>query len=270
MITPTQPLIMDLRCESVTVMAARLRADGVKAALMEADPPWKYSGGKNDTRRGLAAQHYGGLSDLEIARHLALTGAIAAENAYLAMWITMPKLWDFFRLDLPPNPTTDQIVAAANAYPPRCLTDAGWIGLTGAGWGKLKGNGVGTHLRGDFEPVLIWKRAGTLPQDKSISSLTLTTETLDHWIDGCRNLWLVRRAGHSEKPQPALRSLLAMATNPGDTVVNFYAGEFASMARAARAMQCHYYGAEIDPARHAASLARYSQVEMEDDGWPKR
>lgn len=126
-----------------------------------------------------------------------------------------------------------------------CACDAGeWRYITGGVWGKTNGLGVGFHVRGDAELWLLYAKGAPRP---------LTTQS---------NLMLDRRVGHSEKPQSALRALVSMATQPGGLVLDLYAGESASMARACRATGRRYVGAEIDPARHARAINRLALEEQ--------
>jgi hypothetical protein len=172
--------------------------------------------------RGNAADKYGGLTEAGIAPHLAAAWRVAAPDCYLAVWATLPKLAEWMTCSVAP-----------------------WQYVTGAAWGKINGLGVGYHFRGDAELLLLYKKGSPKPLDGSKS-----------------NLWLAPRTGHSEKPQLALRALVAMAAPVGGLVVDCYAGESASLARACRALDRAYVGAELDPIRHARALIRLSQQEM--------
>lgn len=193
------------------------------AALVMADPPWAYDNGTGV--QGGAQDQYSGLPCETIAQHLAAAYRVAAPDTYLAVWCTFPKLLEWARQDA-------------------ILATAGWAYVTGGAWGKTNGMGPGIHWRGDAEILLLYKKGSPRPH---------STES---------NLWLAHRTGHSEKPQTALRALLRMATAPGGLVVDCYAGESASLARACRALGRAYVGAELDPARHARAVARLSQQEM--------
>jgi N6-adenosine-specific RNA methylase IME4 len=215
---------VDLRCQDVRAMIASL-PDGC-AALVLADPNWLYTGGTADPHRGLAGHHYQGSTEAEIATILASTYRLAQSDSYLAVWCTFPKLLEWARHDA-------------------ILLNAGWAYVTGAAWGKTNGLGVGYHFRGDAELLLLYKKGTPKPLTGSKS-----------------NLWLADRLGHSEKPQVALGALISMAAPLGGLVVDCYAGESASLARACRALGRRYVGAELDPARHARALVRLSQQEM--------
>jgi N6-adenosine-specific RNA methylase IME4 len=161
-------------------------------------------------------------------------------DAYLGVWCTFPKLWEWMQH----TPT---------------LHKAGWQYVSGGAWGKTSGGqGVGFHFRGDAEFLLLYKRGKPKPHEGSHSNFWLTED-----VSG--TLWLADRQGHSEKPQNALRTLVNMVA-PGSLMVDLYAGQSASLARACRALGRRYVGAELDPARHARALVRLSQQEMAWEG----
>jgi N6-adenosine-specific RNA methylase IME4 len=215
--------VIDLRCEDVGLMLKSLPDEC--APLITADPPWRYSDGGRDSARGVASNHYDGLPMEFISAHLGKTYRVAAQNAYLAVWCTFPMLHEW--------------ILHFNVF-----HREGWEYITGGAWGKTNGLGVGHHFRGDAEVVLLYKKGTPKP---------LATTS---------NLWLAPRIGHSEKPQRALRALVAMAVPQGGLVVDLYAGSSASMARACRALGRSYVGAELDPGRHAEAMQRMSQQEM--------
>jgi N6-adenosine-specific RNA methylase IME4 len=172
--------------------------------------------------RGSANVLYSGVDESAIAAHLQAAYRVAADTAYLAVWATFPKLAEWMACSVAP-----------------------WIYVSGGAWGKTNGLGVGYHFRGDTELLLLYRKGNPRPLGGSKS-----------------NLWLADRVGHSEKPQAALRALVSMAAPVGGLVVDCYAGESASLARACRALGRRYVGAELDPARHARALVRLSQQEM--------
>jgi N6-adenosine-specific RNA methylase IME4 len=208
---------------SCTDLMATLAPGSV--AFVHLDPPWDYD---NDGVHAAARNHYDGLPVLVIASHMRAAYDLAADNAYCAVWCTFPKLQEWASLDT----FTTQ-----------------WQYITGCAWGKTNGLGVGFHVRGDAEILLLYKKGQPKPQ--------ATTS----------NLWLAPRIGHSEKPQNALRALVSMATQEGDTVLDLYAGASASLARACRALGRNYVGAEIDPARHAEALQRLALEEQTEMQW---
>lgn len=246
---------VDLRCESVVNMVYRLRSTGRRYSLFHADPPWQYSDGGSGKLRGIARTHYDGLAERDIARHLALTRHIAADNAYMFVWLTMPKLWEWI--------IQDGIMRAA-----------GWHGISGAGWGKRQ-KGVGYHFRGKLELVLLYKHGKPKPLTGAVDNFWQTPDPIAELLEEAIPYWYADRKIHSEKPQIALRDMLAMGAAPGSPVVDFYAGSRASMARAARAWRATwpdalqatdlpcYHGAEIDPARHNEAMALLAQQEIE-------
>jgi N6-adenosine-specific RNA methylase IME4 len=228
--------MIDLRCQDVTAMLAGL-PDG-SAALIHADPPWDYHNG-GSMAHGAADKHYGGLSEPDIAAHMASTYRVAAPDAYLLLWCTFPKLLEWARVD-------------------GILRSAGWEYITGGAWGKTNGQGVGYHQLGDTELWLRYKKGSPRPVGGPQSNLLLLPVT-----DG---MALARRSPiHSEKPRRVLETFVHEIAADA-LVVDCYAGESASLARACRALGRRYVGAELDPARHARALVRLSQQEMAWEG----
>lgn len=213
---------IDLRCQDVSDVLASL-PDGC-ASLVHADPPWGYENW-TDTKNGASAAYYDGVSMTDIAGHMAMAYRVAAQDAYLVVWCTWPKLIEWAQ-----HNTT--------------LAQAGWVHITGACWHKTNGLGIGFHVRGDSEPILIYRKG----HPKALTTMS--------------NSWQTSRVGHSEKPQVILRDLVQWAVSNGGLVVDLYAGASASLAIACRSLGRRYVGAEIDPQRHALAMMRLSQQEM--------
>lgn len=178
----------------------------------------------NDTIQGGAWLKYDTLTLPGIAAHMEGAARVAQYDAYLMVWCTYPLLMDWAQFGIGLK---------------------GWEYITGGSWGKTNGIGVGVHFRGDAELLLLYRKGNPRPLDGSKS-----------------NLWLAPRIGHSEKPQKALRALVSMAVPEDGLVLDLYAGESASLARACRALGRRYIGAEIDPERHRRAMLRLQQVEM--------
>ena len=213
---------IDLRCCGVEDLLAEVR--GVR--LIMADPPWRYGnapGVANPEEEGI----YQGLGDSEIAAHLdAAFDCAHPAGARLACWYTWPKDAEWTR---------------AGGAGPR------WgERVTGGAWVKT-GNkiGVGYHWRGQSEPVAIFTRGTTGRPNEVVL-----------------NGWASEPEGHSEKPIPWMRSWIRAWTDPGDLVLDLYAG-LGSVARACLAEGRRYVGAEIDPERHAAALAKLAAFRRE-------
>lgn len=204
-------------CASSADLLRRL-PDGC-AAMIHADPPWSYRRGKN---QGNAEDQYRGMAEIDIMADLSASSRVAADDAYLFVWCTFPKLADWLSV---PGPD-------------------GWRYLTGGAWGKVGRLGVGYHVRGDAEILLVYGKGS--PQARITVS----------------NHWMAPRGGHSVKPDSVLTDLVRMGSGLHDLVVDLYAGESASLARVARALGRQYVGAEIDPARHGAALERLRQGDL--------
>ena len=219
---PTPPPIasIDLRLCGVAEMLAATRG----ARLIVADPPWRYSnnpGVANPEETGI----YAGLADEEIVSHLDLAFASSAPSARLAVWFTWPKLGEW--------------------------AAAGWAGsrwgpiVTGGAWTKQiptttgarrAQSGVGYHWRGQCEPIGIFTRGATGRPSFDLDNAAIEPP-----------------GSHSEKPVGWLRAMVRAWTDPGDLVVDMYAG-LAPLARACLAEGRRYVGAEIDPERHADAM----------------
>lgn len=196
------------------------------------DPPWSY---ENNGVRGNAEDQYDGLPMREIAVTFDNTYHLAKDDTYALVWCTFPHLSDWMA-------AWEARVQWVDRVSPDSKT---WKYITGGAWGKTNGLGVGVHVRGDAELWLLYKKGSPKPLNHSQS-----------------NLILDRRVGHSEKPQEALRPLVKLCCPEGGLVLDPYAGETASMARACRATGRRYIGSEISPERHATALRRLALEEQ--------
>jgi hypothetical protein len=209
---------IDLRCCDVRDLLADVEPGSVAGVI--ADPPWRYQG---DTSGGSgssgAGDLYPGLGDAAIAHHLGLSYHLCRGSAYLAVWLTWPKLLEWH-------------AATAGEHWP-------WRYVTGGAWCKSNGFGMGYHHAGDSELWLLYVKGSPRPADgRQTNGVTAP------------------RLGHSEKPQDALDVLVKTVAPAGGLVLDPYAGESASLARCCRRLGRRYIGAEIDPDRHARALRR--------------
>lgn len=223
--------MIDLRCGDIGVLLPELEAGSV--AMIHADPPWLYANGNGlGGSKGSGAQDkYGGLSEAAVAEHLVAAHRVAAEDAYLFFWVTFPKLAEWF---------------AVNGDQP-------WEYVTGGAWGKEGRLGMGFHFRGDSELLMLYRKGNPKPLGGSKS-----------------NLWLSRRGEHSEKPDSALSQFVEMGSRLGETVLDLYAGESASLARVCRRLGRDYIGAEIDLERHRRACRNLAQRNWMDPSSPIR
>lgn len=189
---------------------------GVRGArLIVADPPWIYA---SEAGAANPETHgiYEGLSEADIAAILDASYDSAGPDARLAVWHTHPKLMEW--------------INAGHAGPR-------WRYVSGGSWAKLQQVGVGYHWRGRTEPVhLFAKGAAGRPN--------VLIENGDESPPGA----------HSEKPTDWMRVWVRAWTDPGDLVVDIFAGR-APLARACYAEGRKYVGAEIDPERHGLALS---------------
>jgi len=191
------------------------------ARLVVADPPWRYA-----NQAGAANPEdngiYCGLDNAEIVAHLEASYDCAATNSRLACWYTWPQSAEW---------------RAAGMAGRRWGTE-----ISGGVWVKAPHVGVGYHWRGHSEPVALFCRGATGRSREALG-----------------NAHVSRPGPHSEKPLDWLRAWVRAWTDPGDLVLDLYAG-LAPMARACAIEGRRYVGAEIDPERHRAALDRLAQV----------
>jgi hypothetical protein len=211
---------------------------GITFPCVVSDSPWGYDA---TYWRHSAQQFYGGLDIPTLTEHHRLTWEVAAPDAYLFVWTTFPKIGEW--------------IMGSTAI----LNHVGWRGpVTGGAWAKMVDKGTGTHFRGMVEPLLVYCKGSPRPRGGAMDNL---------WLDppyegNLGGLWASRRGKHSEKPPQALECLIGMATDRGEAVLDLYAGEYATLARACRRLGRKYIGAEIDPVRHRGALTYLGQEDM--------
>lgn len=209
--SPTRPDI-DLRCADVTSLLGEVTG----ARIIHADPPWGYDNRaicRGDGTKSVLP--YGVLDYASIAGHLDAAYDCAADDAYLLLWITWPHLvlW------------LDALRGGMR-----------WKFLSGGTWAKTGGIGVGSHWRGDSEPLLLYGKGKPRPRVRNL-----------------RNTYVGPRTRHSAKPEAWLGQVFDAFSQPGDLVFDLYAG-LGSAARACASTGRRYVGAELDPARHAEAM----------------
>ncbi len=208
---PPLPDDYRLRVADVATVCDEVRG----ATLVHADPPWSYRAsevfrGLDGGNAGAVADHYDALTDADIAAHLDRAYDSATASAYLLCWCTWPKLGEWLEAS-------------------RAMR---WRYVTGGAWHKSDRTGIGFHVRGDSEPLLIYCKGAPKPR-RAVS-----------------NGFTASRAEHSEKPAAWLADLVEAFTDRGDVVLDLYAGR-APMGAACVTTGRRYVGAEIDPARAA-------------------
>lgn len=181
-----------------------------EARLVYSDPPWLY-----ERLAGSANPQeegiYNGLPETQIAEHLDQTFDLAGPNARLVCWYTWPK---------------EEEWRAAGMAGPRWGKK-----VSGGSWHKVQRIGVGYHWRGKSEPIALFTKGATGRPNCIIEN-------------GFESV----PEEHSVKPLAFLRLMVRAWTNPGDLVVDMYAG-LGSMAIACKLEGRRYIGAEIDKER---------------------
>lgn len=228
---------IDLRCCSCDELIASLPIESVD--FVHSDPPWAYSKAAppGHGRVGQVGEHYEGVPTDAIARTICSAAPKAKADAYLALWCTWPMLeqWILEHAAARPLKTPRQSL-------PR------WEQLTGGSWGKTDNRrGIGHHLLGDTEPLLVYRRGAPRPQPPGPIS----------------NDWRAPRRTHSAKPVEVLAKLVRWACPPGGLVLDLYAGASASLARACVLTGRRYLGAEIDPVKHATACQIIDDVRID-------
>lgn len=184
-------------------------------SLIVADPPWVYHQAPGHSAN--PENHYQPMTDLEIAQILARAYG-TLERGRLALWLTWPKLEDW-----------------RNA---RAQVEWPWRYVSGGSWHKHSGRpGTGYHWLGSSELVELYVKG---------------TGLCTRW-GPLTNAHESQRTAHSEKPVEWMIGWLERWTEPGDLVVELFAG-LAPVARACASTGRRYLGAEIDPERHAQAL----------------
>ena len=213
---PAKPGI-DLRCCDVAEILAECKG----ATLVHADPPWS----DYNNRPGVAAPDgvYDVLTWDDIDTHISAAYEFCAPGGRLVLWSCWPLLAERIAKNL------------------RVLPGARWKWITGGAWEKTGSQGVGYHWLGRSEPVWVAVKPGATPYRDTGADLG--------------NAFSSPLTDHSEKPQAWQEAMLRRWTEPGDLVLDLYAG-LAPMARACLATGRRYIGAEIDPVRHQMAMAR--------------
>jgi len=191
------------------------------ARLVHADPPWRYGEDPGVANPEMNGI-YSGLDEETIVAHLSASWACAAPSARLAVWYTWPKAAEW---------------RAAGQAGPQWGAET-----TGGAWVKIGQVGVGYHWRGQSEPVAVFTRGATGRPNGLLLNAHVSTP-----------------GAHSEKPLEWLRAWVRAWTDPGDLVLDLYAG-LAPMARACALEGRRYIGAEIDPERHRRALVALHEV----------
>ena len=213
---PEQPDGVDLRRCSVQDLIGELAtAADLNPALIIADPPWAYTQAPGHSAN--PENHYQCMSDAEIAEILD-AAFDTTEKGRLALWATWPKLGQWFD-----------------------AKEAGrwrWRFVSGGAWTKTGGNaGTGYHWLGASEPVLLY-----------VKGTGLCTE----W-GNLKNAHSGPRRKHSEKPVEWMEGWIERWTDPGDLVVDLFAG-MAPVARACARTGRRYIGAELDAERYRMAV----------------
>ena len=210
---PPQPLGIDLRLCGVEEL---LDEGPFNPALIIADPPWHYSQAPGHSAN--PENHYGTTSDADIVGVLN-RAYDTMEKGRLAVWCTWPKLGQFF-----------DAMHAAESFR--------WRYVSGGSWHKEGGNaGTGYHWLGKSECTLLFCKS---------------TGLCAKW-GPLTNAHNSQRARHSEKPVEWMQGWIERWTEPGDLVMDLYAG-LGPVARACARSGRRYVGAEIDPERYRSAV----------------
>ena len=220
------PTGIDLRRAKIEDVLPEVRG----ARLVVADPPWSYAnapGSANPSEHGI----YHTLPMPEVVAHLDRSFDCTGQSARLAVWYTYPTMGE-------------------------------WLATGGAGsrWGPIKTGGawvkmaptvdgarrvyqpVGYHWLGAAEPVAIFTKG----------SCGRRNEDLD-------NAHVAPPAEHSVKPIDWMRAWIRAWTDPGDLVLDLYAG-LGSVAIACHLEGRRYVGAEVDEERHRKATIAISEA----------
>jgi N6-adenosine-specific RNA methylase IME4 len=221
---PSQPDGIDLRCCSVADLLHDMPGE---PTLIIADPPWSYTQAPGVAH---ADDQYQTTTDAAIVAALAGAYSRAAPGCRLALWTTWPKLGEYL----------DAVRGLGEHWR--------WEYKTGGSWHKTPDAGVGYHWLGNSEPVFIYTKG---------------SPGCERW-DNLSNAHQSPRNRHSEKPWGWMAGWLERWTQPGDLVLDLFAG-MAPAARACVATGRRYVGAELDPDRYREAVDRLALFRGEHD-----
>ena len=214
---PALPKDIDLRCCSAQDLLLDLKSTGSTAALVVADPPWHYAQAPGHSAHA-EENHYPCLKDDVIAGILSDSFDIVNQGR-LALWCTWPKLGGWFD------------AAHKKEFP--------WRFVSGGSWSKGGPAGTGFHWLGTSECVILYVKGTGL--------CTRWTTLPNHHHS--------YKEGHSIKPADWMAGWIERWTEPGDVVVDLFAG-LGSLALACAWTGRRYVGSEIDPVRHRQAIDR--------------
>lgn len=221
---PDQPEGVDLRNCGIDELFDEVRG----ARMVFVDPPWTYSNSGDKTRS--AASHYPCLTMSDIVRHVRSSYDCAADDAYMVVWATFPLLAEWMSVSTP--------------------EDIKWTYVTGGAWAKTGAPGSGFHWRGNAEPILIYRKGKPKPcTTKLLRSTHVSEQHRGKYSKSGEAL------AHSEKPIAYQANMIEVWSNPGDLVLDVYAG-LCSVGRACKRTGRRYIGAEIDPVRYRSAVDR--------------
>lgn len=244
--------MIELLPDTNDALIAYLKAKGVTASLVVADPNWPFhqtGGGDPKKFRSTAKREYSEGDYGDIAHTLMLASRIVEEHAVLALHMPPSQKTDVFRRVLGP------------------LEDWGsWRYHATVYWRKLGAPGIGQWVRNDVEEVLILSRSGRLPPHlrgqiaKRTDKAAPKVPCFRNWLEATADLNMEsnpRKDGleHSEKPEEIERKIIGRFCPPFGLVLSLWSGMFPT-GRACKALGLDCYGTELDPGRHAMALER--------------
>lgn len=201
-----------------------------EAKLVMMDAPWRYEGGLYEgAANGLIDQHYDTMSTPEIAAEVRRIGE-AVEDARLAFWCT----WPILLLEKEKLGWKNQDVKP-------------WRYVSGGSWLKEHTGGMGHHWLGVSEPLLLYVKGKPGIKYGSL-----------------KNGYASPVGKHSEKPWKWLQGMIERWTDPGDLVIDVFAG-LAPAARACFAANRRYVGIESSEERIAEATGIFHQWRYEEN-----
>ena len=201
--------------------------------LVHADPAWVY---RNDTgKHGKARDHYECLRLPDITEHLDMAYDVAVDDCYLLCWATYPTQREWFEEEIAAH--------LEGAFRWEYVSGGAWVKQMEEHNGAVRElePGIGFHWRGDAEALMLYRKGKPKPR-RMVRNGRVQPPTLRH----------------SEKPAEWLAELVAAFSDPGDIVLDLYAGH-APLALPAVQQGRRYLGIEIDAKRHAAALGLIAQ-----------
>ena len=233
---PDPPLVegVDLRLGD----CGEMEIEAGSVGLVHADPAWLYQNNSGREGSKTAEMHYDCLRIPDIVAHLDASYDAACDDCYLLCWATYPTQREWFEAEVD--------AFRSGAFRWEYVSGGSWVKQMVEHDGAIRELevGIGYHWRGDAEALMLYRKGNPKPRRM------------------VRNARVQPKSDrHSEKPADWLGDLVEAFSDPGDVVLDLYAGH-APLALPVVRSGRRYIGIEKDPTRHKAALGLLAQGRM--------